>query len=76
MAQEKPAILYESVHRIEKLIKELDWLEFDGEVWIRRELSKKFEQKIWGTVNDIKQKLSTWEMAVKWEFVVVLAPKK
>ncbi len=76
MGQEKPAILYESVHRIEKLITELQTLEFNWEVGIRRELSKKFEQKVRGTIQEIKQKISTWEIPIKWEFVVILAPKK
>lgn len=74
MAQDKPAILYESVHRIEKLIKELEQLEFKGKIGIFRELSKMFEQKLRWSVEEIQWKIQSWEMPIKWEFVVVLAP--
>jgi 16S rRNA C1402 (ribose-2'-O) methylase RsmI len=46
MTQDKAAILYESVHRIEKLINELEKLAFKGHIGIYRELTKMFEQKL------------------------------
>lgn len=76
MSQSHPCILYESVHRIEKLITELDSLHFTWQVGIFRELSKKFEQKVRWTVADIKTKISSWDIAIKGEFVVILYPEK
>ncbi len=75
LAQDKAAILYESVHRIEKLINELEKLEFKWHIGIYRELTKMFEQKLRGTVEEIQAKIKNGEMPIKWEFVVVLAPK-
>ena len=39
-----PTFFYESVHRMERLIKDLEELGFDGKVMILRELSKVFEE--------------------------------
>lgn len=44
MASEIPTFFYESVHRMEKLIKELQEFGFVGKVVIVRELSKMFEE--------------------------------
>lgn len=74
LSDDKPGVLYESVHRIEKLIKELEGIKFTGKIGIYRELSKKFEQKERWTIEDIKIKFQSWKIAIKWEFVVVLVP--
>lgn len=68
--KEMPYFFYESVHRIEKLLQELIDVEFDGTVLIARELSKMFEQKIMGTPVKLLEKINTWEIVVKGEFVV------
>ena len=44
MQSQIPTFFYESVHRMERLIKDLEKLGFDGKVMILRELSKMFEE--------------------------------
>lgn len=61
---------YESVHRVEKLLKELVVLEFAGTVHIHRELSKRFEQKIHGSASELLQAITDKKIALKWEFVI------
>lgn len=65
-----PYFFYESVHRIEKFLEELITLEFTGSVFIAREISKMFEQKIMGTPQELIAKIKSWELVVKGEFVV------
>lgn len=74
LSDDKPAVLYESVHRFEKLLEELESLGFTGNIGMYRELTKKFEQKKWWTIADIKQQIKSWDIQIKWEFVIVLAP--
>lgn len=56
---------YESVHRVEKLLKELVVLEFAGTVHIHRELSKRFEQKIHGSASELLQAITDKKIALK-----------
>lgn len=71
-----PTFFYESVHRMEKLIKELQELGFEGKVMIARELSKMFEEvQTW----DFDQLLAKWQsgqLKIKGEFVIGLYAKK
>lgn len=67
-----PVFFYESVHRIEKLIKELKILEFNGQISVSKELSKMFEQNITGTLDEISQKITDKTLPIKWEFVIGL----
>jgi 16S rRNA (cytidine1402-2'-O)-methyltransferase len=72
IAEEKRTIvLYESVHRIKKLLNQL--LEFAGdrEVCVCRELTKKFEAVYKGKISEIKDKIKE-----KGEFVVIIEGKK
>lgn len=65
-----PVYIYESVHRIEKLIDELLALSYTGKIFIARELSKHFEQYIQGDLITIKNALESKTLPLKWEFVV------
>lgn len=68
IAQEKRAVvLFESVHRIKKLMKEM--LEFcgDREVEVGRELTKKFETIYRGKVSEVQG-----QIIEKGEFVVII----
>ncbi len=67
-----PYFFYESVHRIEKLISELEALWYDGQVYIAREISKLYEQKIVWSISEIKEKINSKELVIKGEFVVWL----
>ena len=76
MLSKIPTFFYESVHRMEKLISELDQLWFFGKVSIAREISKLFEEHRTYDFSELKQKFLAKELQVKGEFVVGLAPAK
>lgn len=64
-----PVVLYESVHRIEKCIQEMQkYLEPNRKVSILKDLSKLYENIWTATVAD----LSRYELKQKGEFVVVI----
>lgn len=65
---EYPVVLYESVHRISKLLNEL--LGQDYQLVVGRELTKKFETVYRGTVEEVVSQLKPME--VKGEFVVII----
>ena len=65
---EYPVILYESVHRIGKLLEELAGKNYY--LIVARELTKKFETVYRGTIEEIKAKMKQEE--VKGEFVVII----
>ena len=71
--EERTIVLYESSHRIVKLIDEL--IEYFPEryVVVCRELTKKFEETWRGFPAELKEKLG--ERIVKGEFVIVIASK-
>jgi len=62
-----PVILYESVHRINKLLEALNQ---DRYIVIGRELTKMFETIYRGKVSDVSKKLN--DDKVKGEFVVII----
>ena len=61
-------ILYESPHRIEKLLDEVAKYGADRDIFIGRELTKQFEERIWGKGDEIGKLLK----GRKGEFVVVI----
>lgn len=67
-----PYFFYESVHRIEKLLSELETLWYDGQIYIAREISKLYEQKIVWSISEIQDKIKSKELVIKGEFVVWL----
>ncbi|HSW54789.1 MAG TPA: 16S rRNA (cytidine(1402)-2'-O)-methyltransferase [Ignavibacteriaceae bacterium] len=71
--EERTIVLYESSHRIEKLINELVQYFPERYVVICRELTKKFEESWRGYPAELKEKLN--EKIIKGEFVVVIASK-
>lgn len=71
-----PTFFYESVHRIEKLIAELDTLWFKGKISITREISKLFEEHLTCDFEEIKEKLSAKALQIKGEFVIGIYPQK
>ena len=70
--EKRTIVLYESSHRIIKLINELVENLPDRYVVICRELTKKFEESWRGYPSEIKEKIN--EKILKGEFVVVIAP--
>jgi 16S rRNA (cytidine1402-2'-O)-methyltransferase len=72
--EERTIVLYESSHRIIKLINELNEYFPERYVVICRELTKKFEESWRGYPVELKEKLN--EKIIKGEFVVVIACKE
>ena len=70
--EKRTIVLYESSHRIIKLINELVENLPDRYVVICRELTKKFEESWRGYPSEIKEKIN--EKILKGEFVIVIAP--
>ncbi len=70
---EIPVVLYESPHRILKLLKELE----DGgapRVVVARELTKMHEEVISGTAAEVQAHFAERPDTVRGEFVVIVAP--
>lgn len=65
-----PVFVYESVHRIQKLLQELSQAGFHGQISIAKELSKMFEQHITWTLDEILTYIQTKKLPIKGEFVV------
>ena len=70
---EIPVVLYESPHRIIKLLEELASLEV-SKVIIARELTKIHEEIVSGSVVDIQTHFKEHPDAVRGEFVVIVVP--
>jgi 16S rRNA (cytidine1402-2'-O)-methyltransferase len=71
--EERTIVVYESSHRIERLIDELVQYFPSRYVVVCRELTKKFEESWRGYPAELKEKLN--ERIIKGEFVVVIASK-
>lgn len=71
--EERTIVLYESSHRITKLINELVEYFSERYIVVCRELTKKFEETWRGYPAELKEKLI--DKIVKGEFVVVIASK-
>jgi 16S rRNA (cytidine1402-2'-O)-methyltransferase len=69
-----PVILYESPYRLLKLLEEIETvLGVDRQVFVARELTKKFEELLLGTALEIRQRFDG--RTVKGECVLIIAPK-
>jgi len=65
-----PVYIYESVHRVEKTLKKLQKMWFTWTVFLARELSKMYEQKVWGTIDEILDQIASGKVIMKGEFVI------
>ncbi len=70
VASKDPVFIFESVHRVEKTLMSLQKLWFTGLVHIHRELTKMHEQKLYGRVEEILEKIKKGEIPMKGEFVI------
>ena len=69
--KEYTVVVYESVHRIEKTLAELEeYLGAEYPIVIGREITKKFEEFKRGTIAEVREYYQ-WEGKVKGEFVLV-----
>ncbi|MBU2236044.1 16S rRNA (cytidine(1402)-2'-O)-methyltransferase [Patescibacteria group bacterium] len=69
--EKRTIVLYESPHRIEKLLGELKEVLEDRQIVVARELTKMFEEILKGTVSEVQEKLKV----IKGEFVVIVSAK-
>ena len=70
---EIPVVLYESPHRILKLLKELEMFH-PTKVIIAREITKIHEEIVSGSVEEVQEYFAGRLEAVRGEFVVIVAP--
>ena len=63
---------YESVHRFEKLLSELDILWYKWKIFVWREISKMYEQLYNWTFDELIEMVKTDKFSVKGEFVIWL----
>ncbi|HPI38601.1 MAG TPA: 16S rRNA (cytidine(1402)-2'-O)-methyltransferase [Ignavibacteriaceae bacterium] len=70
--EKRTIILYESTYRIEKLLEELKTYMPERIISVCRELTKKFEEFLRGTPEEVIEKLS--KSSSKGEFVVIISP--
>lgn len=70
---DQPLVLFESPYRLLKLMNEIEEVMGSREVFVGRELTKKFEECILGTPGEIRDAFSS--RSVKGELVVVIAPQ-
>ena len=70
---EMPVFFYESVHRFEKLLKELRNLWFDWKISVSREISKMYEQILNWNLDEILNLVKEKKLSIKWEFVIGLS---
>jgi len=65
-------VIYESVHRIEKTLKDLEqYFWWEHNIVIGRELTKKFEEYIRGTLIEAQKYFKENPGKIKWEFVIL-----
>jgi len=64
---------YESVHRFEKLLSELESLWFDWKIFVGREISKMYEQLYNWNLEELINLVKTDRFSLKWEFVIGLS---
>ncbi len=67
-----PVFFYESVHRFEKLLSELESLWFNWKIFVWREISKMYEQLYNWNLMDLIESVKNKKFSVKGEFVVWL----
>lgn len=70
-AEKRPVVLYESPHRIEKLMSELSTFAPDKQVSLFRELTKVHEQVLVGTPQELWARLET-DGTARGEFVAII----
>lgn len=74
VAEEGTVVLYESSHRILKLLAELAEVMPERELAVTREITKKFEEVQLGKPADVKWYFDEYPERTKGEFVIVISP--
>ncbi len=66
-------VLYESPHRLEKLLDEVEVLDDDRELFLAKEISKKYQNYYRGTAKALNEQFK--ELTIRGEWVVVIKAK-
>jgi len=69
-----PVFIYESVHRVEKTLKQIQNLWYDWEVFLSREISKMYEQHAHWSIEEILTSIENKSIVLKGEFVLWFSP--
>jgi len=69
-----PVVLFESPFRLMKVLDEVESCLGDRDLFLGRELTKKFEESVWGTPAEIRKVFQN--RSIKGEIVVVIAPPR
>lgn len=69
-------VLYESPHRLEKLLHEIEAIDENRELFLAKELSKKYQNYYRGTAKDLSRLLETLTIRGEWVVVVKSVPRK
>jgi len=67
-------VLYESPHRLEKLLEEILVLDENRELFLAKEISKKYQSYYRGTVKSLNETFKT--LTIRGEWVVVISAQK
>lgn len=74
VALDRTLVLYESPHRIHKLLDELFERVPERQLVIAHELTKLYEYVAAGTVSELRERMTKGDISDRGEFVVILAP--
>jgi len=74
MNSENLAILYESPHRLLKLLEEINCIDNKRVVFLTKELTKKYQKRYKDSIENIVKQLKN--ETIKGEWVVIIEPKK
>lgn len=74
LQNEYPSIIYEAPKRVKSLINDICEMDESREIFIIKEISKKFEKKWLGSAKNLRQILANAD--IKGEFTLVIAPAK
>lgn len=70
--KEYTVVIYESVHRIEKTLNEFEqYFGWNTKIVVAREITKKFEEFIRGTIEEVRDFFKNNPWKIKWEFVII-----
>jgi len=67
-------VLYESPHRLEKLLEEIEALDANRELFLAKEISKKYQNYYRGSANSLNTQFQ--ELTIRGEWVVVIRAKE
>lgn len=69
-------VLYESPHRLEKLLHEIEAIDENRELFLAKELSKKYQNYYRGAAKDLSRLLETLTIRGEWVVVIKSVPLK